>query len=145
MCPTPNPPHGNPSIHQSPSLPSRPNPTQPNPTPAFAGLPHPSLFLALSGFFLGLGNCLALVQTLAAAIDTVLVAWASDPDSLQRHRPAEYVHLLGAWRHYDDCHSGRRLVAGVVVLDGHGGRVGVEGSPAVIYSQGGGRVVRVSI
>jgi hypothetical protein len=119
---------------------------------AFAGLPHPALFLALAGFFLGLGNCLALVQALGAAVDTVFVAWASDPDSLRRHRPAEYVHLMESWRLYDDV-NGRRLAAGVVVLGGAGGGAatgggggaGAAASPAVVYSQGGRHAVRVSI
>jgi hypothetical protein len=114
---------------------------------AFTGLPHPALFLAVAGFFLGLGNCLALLAALGAAVDTVFVAWASDPDSLRRHRPAEYMHLLAAWRRYDDM-TGRRLCAGVLVLEGGGGGGGGGGaaaSPAVVYSQGGRHVVRVSI
>ncbi len=118
---------------------------------AFAGLPHPALFLAVAGFFLGLGNCLALLQALSAAVDTVFVAWASDPDSLRRHRPAEYVHLMESWRLYDDV-NGRRLAAGVVVLGGGagaaaggGGGNGPAASPAVVYTDGGRHVMRVSI
>lgn len=90
-----------------------------------------------------------LHQALGAAVDTIFVAWASDPDSLRRHRPAEYVHLLSAWRHYDEV-NGRRLVSAVVVMGGGGGAgVGAAGggggSPSVVYSQSGRHLVRVSI
>ena len=83
-------------------------------------------------------------QALGAAVDTIFVAWASDPDSLRRHRPAEYMHLLSAWRHYDEV-NGRRLVSAVVV--GGGGEVmGLGGgSPSMVYSQSGRHVVQVSI
>lgn len=60
------------------------------------------------------------------------------------------MHLLAAWRHYDEVNA-RRLCGGVVVFGGGAGGVpagmgeGVEASPAVVYSQGEGRVVRVSI
>lgn len=71
------------------------------------------------------------------------MAWASDPESLRRHRPAEYMHLLSAWRHYDEV-NGRRLVSAVVV-EGVGA-VGLSGgSPSVVYSHSGRHVVRVSI
>lgn len=68
------------------------------------------------------------------------------------------MHLLAAWRHYDDVNA-RRLCGGVVVFSGGvpavgmgmgmgaggGGGGSAEASPSVVYSQGGRRVVRVSI
>lgn len=66
----------------------------------FAGLPDPATFIAITGFFLGFGGCLVLINVLSSAVDTIFVCFAADPGALQRHRPAEYEHLKHAWQRF---------------------------------------------
>lgn len=106
---------------------------------AFAGLPAPASFIGLAGFFLGLGNCLVLINVLSSAVDTVFVCYAADPGSLQRHRPEEYASLKLAWEGF--AQSGGRRVGG-----GRGGGRGYQTVTTVADAEGlPVNVIRVQI